>query len=202
MTYHGAEAFRALSDEQRAGLRACAGAILAAVLISSRDSREHAQAARNEGAAAVAAAANPASQPARVHRRDAIDAHLGTKEENRLFLKGEREMRQTKLSKAQVTWILTHDNTDNEELEWGKVFDAAFGKRKRPSHLDERTVLGMRVFVTGVAGFNRASGWAPRICRNPRTACPARHRLPTCASISARYGRCSTARTPGTAAPQ
>jgi len=43
---------------------AIAGAILAAVLISSRDSREHAQAARNERAAAAAAAANPASQPA------------------------------------------------------------------------------------------------------------------------------------------
>ena len=45
---------------------AIAGAILAAVLICSSDSREHAQAARNEGAAAaaVAVAANPASQPA------------------------------------------------------------------------------------------------------------------------------------------
>ncbi len=43
---------------------AIAGAILATVLISSRDSREHAQAARNQGAAAAAAAANPASQPA------------------------------------------------------------------------------------------------------------------------------------------
>ena len=43
---------------------AIAGAILAAVLISSRDSREHAEAARNEGAAAVAVAANPAAQPA------------------------------------------------------------------------------------------------------------------------------------------
>jgi hypothetical protein len=43
---------------------AIAGAILAAVLISSRDSREHAQAARNERAAAAAVAANPASQPA------------------------------------------------------------------------------------------------------------------------------------------
>ncbi len=39
---------------------AIAGAILAAVLISSRDSREHAQAARNERAAAAAVAANPA----------------------------------------------------------------------------------------------------------------------------------------------
>ncbi|MFI5082379.1 MAG: hypothetical protein ACHQCE_14990, partial [Streptosporangiales bacterium] len=46
-----------------AGL-ASAGAILAAVLISSRDSREPAQAARNERAAAAAVAANPASQPA------------------------------------------------------------------------------------------------------------------------------------------
>jgi len=64
MTYHGDEAFPALSDEQWARLQACAGAILAAVLISSRDSREHAQAARNERAAAAAAAANPASQPA------------------------------------------------------------------------------------------------------------------------------------------
>jgi hypothetical protein len=63
MTYHGDEAFPALSDEQRARPQACAGAILAAVLISSRDSREHAEAARNEGAAA-AVAANPASQPA------------------------------------------------------------------------------------------------------------------------------------------
>ncbi len=45
---------------------AIAGAILATVLISSRDSREHAQAARTEAAAAAAAAAaaNPASQPA------------------------------------------------------------------------------------------------------------------------------------------
>jgi hypothetical protein len=64
MTYHGDEAFPALSDEQRARLQACTGAILATVLISSRDSREHAQAARNEGAAAVAVAANPVSQPA------------------------------------------------------------------------------------------------------------------------------------------
>ena len=63
MTYYGDEAFPALSDEQRARLQACAGAILAAVLISSRDSREHAEAARNE-AAAVAVAANPVSQPA------------------------------------------------------------------------------------------------------------------------------------------
>ena len=39
---------------------AVAGAILAAVLISSRDSREHAQAARSERAAAVAVATNPA----------------------------------------------------------------------------------------------------------------------------------------------
>ena len=62
MTYHGDEAFPALSDEQWARLQAYAGALLAAVLISSRDSREHAQAARNEGAAA--AAANPAPQPA------------------------------------------------------------------------------------------------------------------------------------------
>ena len=69
MTYHGDEAFPALSDEQRARLQAYAGAIPAAVPISSRDSREHAQAARNQGAAAAAAAANPASQPARVHRR-------------------------------------------------------------------------------------------------------------------------------------
>src|SRR5260370_26208280 len=69
MTYHGDEAFPALSDEQRARLQAYAGAILAAVLISSRDSREHAEAARNEGAAAVAAAANPVLQPARAHRR-------------------------------------------------------------------------------------------------------------------------------------
>jgi hypothetical protein len=61
MTYHGDEAFPALSDEQWARLQAYAGALLAAVLISSRDSREHAQAARNEGAAA---AANPAPQPA------------------------------------------------------------------------------------------------------------------------------------------
>ncbi len=60
MTYHGDEAFPALSDEQRARLQACAGAILAAVLISSRDSREHSAAARNEGATA----ANPVSQPA------------------------------------------------------------------------------------------------------------------------------------------
>ncbi len=52
MTYHGDEAFPALSDEQRARLQAYAGAILAAVLISSRGSREHAEAARNEGAAA------------------------------------------------------------------------------------------------------------------------------------------------------
>ena len=51
MAYYGDEAFPALSDEQRARLQACAGAILAAVLISSRDSREHAQAARNQGAA-------------------------------------------------------------------------------------------------------------------------------------------------------
>jgi EmrB/QacA subfamily drug resistance transporter len=43
---------------------AIAGAVLATVMISSRDSREHAQAARNEHAAAVAVAANPASQPA------------------------------------------------------------------------------------------------------------------------------------------
>jgi len=43
---------------------AIAGAILATVMISSRDSREHAQAARNERAAAAAVAANPASQPA------------------------------------------------------------------------------------------------------------------------------------------
>ena len=64
MTYHGDEAFPALSDEQRARPQACAGAILATVLISSRDSREHAQAARNERAAAAAVAANPASQPA------------------------------------------------------------------------------------------------------------------------------------------
>jgi hypothetical protein len=64
MTYHGDEAFPALSDEQWARLQAYAGALLAAVLISSRDSREHAQAARNEGAAAAAAAANPAPQPA------------------------------------------------------------------------------------------------------------------------------------------
>src|SRR6266446_5765385 len=42
---------------------AIAGAILAFVLISSRDSREHAEAARNERAAAVYVAANPASQP-------------------------------------------------------------------------------------------------------------------------------------------
>ena len=69
MTYHGDEAFGALSDEQRARLQACAGAILAAVLISSRDGREHSAAARNQGAAAVAAAANPVLQPARVHRR-------------------------------------------------------------------------------------------------------------------------------------
>jgi hypothetical protein len=69
MTYHGDEAFPALSDEQWARLQACAGAILAAVLISSRDGREHADAARNQGAAAVAAAANPVLQPARVHRR-------------------------------------------------------------------------------------------------------------------------------------
>ena len=69
MIYHGDEAFPALSDEQRARLQAYAGAILAAVLISSRDSREHAEAARNQGAAAVAAAANPVLQPARVHRR-------------------------------------------------------------------------------------------------------------------------------------
>jgi hypothetical protein len=69
MTYHGDDAFPALSDEQRARLQACAGAILAAVLISSRDGREHADAARNQGAAAVAAAANPVLQPARVHRR-------------------------------------------------------------------------------------------------------------------------------------
>jgi hypothetical protein len=41
---------------------AIAGAILAFALISSRDSREHSQAARNEGAAAVAVAANPVSQ--------------------------------------------------------------------------------------------------------------------------------------------
>jgi hypothetical protein len=39
---------------------ATAGAILAAVMISSRDSREHAQAARNQRAAAVAVATNPA----------------------------------------------------------------------------------------------------------------------------------------------
>jgi hypothetical protein len=64
MIYHGDEAFPALSDEQRARLQACAGAILAAVLISARGSREHAQAARNERAAAAAVAANPASQPA------------------------------------------------------------------------------------------------------------------------------------------
>ncbi|HWM95808.1 MAG TPA: hypothetical protein VNO54_02025, partial [Streptosporangiaceae bacterium] len=69
MTYYGYEAFPALSDEQWARLQAYAGAILAAVPISSPDSREHAQAARNERAAAAAAAANPASQPARVHRR-------------------------------------------------------------------------------------------------------------------------------------
>ena len=69
MTYQGDEAFPALSDEQWARLQACAGAILAAVLISSRDGREHADAARNQGAAAVAAAANPVLQPARVHRR-------------------------------------------------------------------------------------------------------------------------------------
>ena len=69
MTYYGDEAFPALSDEQWARLQACAGAILAAVLISSRDGREHADAARNQGAAAVAAAANPVLQPARVHRR-------------------------------------------------------------------------------------------------------------------------------------
>ena len=68
MNYHGDEAFPALSDEQWARLQACAGAILAAVLISSRDGREHADAARNQGAAAVAAAANPVLQPARVHR--------------------------------------------------------------------------------------------------------------------------------------
>jgi EmrB/QacA subfamily drug resistance transporter len=42
---------------------AIAGAILATVLISSRDSREHAEAARHERAAAVAAAANPVTQP-------------------------------------------------------------------------------------------------------------------------------------------
>src|SRR5260370_35182523 len=69
MTYHGDEAFPALSDEQRARLQAYAGAILAAVLISSRDGREHSAAARNQGAAAVAAAANPVLQPARAHRR-------------------------------------------------------------------------------------------------------------------------------------
>ena len=43
---------------------AIAGAILAAVLISSRGSREHAGAARTERAAAAAATANPASQAA------------------------------------------------------------------------------------------------------------------------------------------
>jgi EmrB/QacA subfamily drug resistance transporter len=42
---------------------AIAGAILAAVLISSRDSREHAQAARDEHAATVAVAADPVSDP-------------------------------------------------------------------------------------------------------------------------------------------